>query len=235
MREQPGDTHQNLLEAMLATADHSESSITNDVIVANVMTLLLAGEDTTAHSLSWAMYYIAQNNDLQSKMHVAATDALGSEPVCPTFDDVKKLDLFEWVAQESSRFKPVVPAQFYEPVVDVVLGDVALPAGTPLFFMLRPAMLEDQHFGRPDEFLPERWSTGHEAVQPHDTRAYAQFGAGPRVCPGRHLAAVEMRLVLSMLARNFTMELATNPESIKEVSAFTMMPDTMPVRLQFRH
>jgi cytochrome P450 len=92
-------------------------------------------------------------------------------------------------------------------------------------------MLDQQHFGRPAEFLPERWSTGHDAVQPHDTRAYTQFGAGPRVCPGRHLAGVELRLVLSMLARNFSMELAGNPADISEVMAFTKMPSSMPVRL----
>jgi cytochrome P450 len=96
-------------------------------------------------------------------------------------------------------------------------------------------MLDGKHFGRPHEFLPERWSTGHLEVQPHDPKAYAQFGAGPRVCPGRYLAAVEMRLVLSMLSRNFSMELATGPDSIKEIAAFTMMPNTMPVRLESLH
>ncbi len=95
-------------------------------------------------------------------------------------------------------------------------------------------MLDHAQFGRPEEFLPERWATGHEQVQPHNPRAYAQFGAGPRMCPGRHLAAVELRLVLSMLARNFSMELAADPKSIKEVLAFTMMPSQMPVRLAAR-
>jgi cytochrome P450 len=72
-------------------------------------------------------------------------------------------------------------------------------------------------------------------VQPHDAKAYAQFGAGPRVCPGRYLAGVEMRLVLSMLSRNFAVELATSPGSVKEIAAFTMMPNAMPVRLKSLH
>jgi cytochrome P450 len=231
MREQPSDSPRNLLEAMLATANLPDSGITDEVIAANVITLLLAGEDTTAHSLSWAMYFISQDKYLQAKLHVASTDAFGSSPLCPTFEDVKKLDLFEFVAQETSRFKPVVPLIYLEPIVDVVLGNVSLPSGTPLFFMLRPSMLDSKRFGRPDEFLPERWSSGHLDVQPHDQKAYAQFGAGPRVCPGRYLAGVEMRLVLSMLSRNFSVELATSPGSIKEIASFTMMPDTMPVRL----
>jgi cytochrome P450 len=235
MREQPSDNPRNLLEAMLDTANLPDSGITDEVIAANVMTLLLAGEDTTAHSLSWAMYFISQDKGLQSKLHAASTDAFGSSPLCPTFEDVKKLDLFEFVTQETSRFKPVVPVIYLEPIMDVVLGNVSLPSGTPLFFMLRPSMLDSKRFGRPDEFLPERWSNGHLDVQPHDSKAYAQFGAGPRVCPGRYLAGVEMRLVLSMLSRNFSMELATSPGSIKEIAAFTMMPNTMPVCLESLH
>jgi cytochrome P450 len=232
MRDQPSDNPGNLLEAMLATANLADSGITDEIIAANVMTLLLAGEDTTAHSLSWATYFISQDKGLQSRLHVASTDAFGSSPLCPTFEDVKKLDLFEFVTQETSRFKPVVPLIYLEPIVDVVLGNVSLPSGTPLFFMLRPSMLDSRRFGRPDEFLPERWSSGHMDVQPHDAKAYAQFGAGPRVCPGRYLAGVEMRLVLSMLSRNFSMELASSPGSIKEIAAFIMMPNTMPVRLE---
>jgi cytochrome P450 len=231
MRDQPSEKPRNLLEAMLTTASLPDSGITDDIVAANVLTLLLAGEDTTAHSLAWAMYFIAQDKGLQSRLRLTATEALGSSPVCAEFDDIKKLDLFELVTQESSRFKPVAPLIYLEPVVDVVLGDVALPAGTPLFFMLRPSMLDGENFGRPDEFLPERWSSGHP-VQPHEAKAYAQFGAGPRVCPGRYLAAVEMRLVLSMLTRNFSMELAASPDTIKEIAAFTMMPSSMPVRLE---
>jgi cytochrome P450 len=235
MREQPSDTPRNLLEAMLAAATLPDSEITDDVIVANVITLLLAGEDTTAHSLAWSMYFVSQDKGLQSRLHSASRDAFGSSKVCPAFEDIKKLDLFESVTQEASRFKPVVPLQYFEPVVDVVLGNVALPSGTPLFFMLRPSMLDSKRFGRPAEFLPERWSAGHLEVQPHDSKAYAQFGAGPRVCPGRYLAGVEMRLVLSMLSRNFSMELATSPDAIKEIAAFTMMPNSMPVRLKSLH
>jgi cytochrome P450 len=145
---------------MLAAANLPDSGITDEVIVANVMTLLLAGEDTTAHSLSWAMYFISQNKGLQSRLHVASTDAFGSSRICPTFEDVKKLDLFEFVTQEASRFKPVVPLLYLEPIKDVVLGGVWLPSGTPLIFILRPSMLDSSRFGRPGEFLPERWSSG---------------------------------------------------------------------------
>ncbi|MBL8383607.1 MAG: cytochrome P450 [Burkholderiales bacterium] len=235
MHDDPADTPRNLLEAMLKAAGEPGSGITDAVIAANVATLLLAGEDTTAHTLAWTLSFLCADPQLQARLHRAAADAFAAAQVCPAFEDLKKLDLFEATAHEATRLKPIVPVIFLEPLVDVVLGDVAIPAGTPLFFVLRPAMQDHRHFGRPDEFLPERWAAGHDAVQPHDTRAYTQFGAGPRVCPGRHLAGVELRLVLSMLARNFTVELAGDPAAVREVMNFTMMPSAMPVRLIPRH
>lgn len=232
MQERPADAPRNLLEAMLKAAGEPGSGITDPMISANVMTLLLAGEDTTAHTLAWTLSFLCSDAPLQARLRAAANEALGAAQVCAKFEDLSKLDLFEATAHEATRLKPIVPIIYLEPLVDVVLGDIAIPKGTPLFFVLRPAMLDERHFGRPGEFLPERWSTGHDAVLPHDTRAYAQFGAGPRVCPGRHLAGVELRLVLSMLVRNFTVEPTADTASAKELLNFTMMPSAMPVRLK---
>lgn len=232
MHDKPADAPRNLLEAMLKAASEAGSGITDPMIAANVMTLLLAGEDTTAHTLAWTLSFLCADAPLQARLRSAADGALGTAKVCAKFEDLSKLDLFEATAHEATRLKPIVPLIYLEPLVDVVLGDVAVPKGTPLFFVLRPAMRDERHFGRPGEFLPERWSTGHDAVLPHDPRAYAQFGAGPRVCPGRHLAGVELRLVLSMLARNFTVEPTADTASAKELLNFTMMPSAMPVRLK---
>jgi cytochrome P450 len=232
MRDEPSELPRNLLEALLTAASEPHSGIDDELIVANVMTLLLAGEDTTAHTLAWTMSFLGLQPQLQLRLQTASVDALGDARVCLDFEDLKKLDLFEAAAHESMRMKPTIPMNFLEPVTDVVLGDVEIPAGTPLFFLLRPSMLNGKHFGKPEQFLPERWEAGHAGVEPHDHRAYVQFGAGPRVCPGRHLAGVELRLVLSMMLRNFSMQLACDEGAVKEVMGFTMMPSTMPVRLR---
>lgn len=235
LRDEPAQSPRNLLEAMLLASDEAGSGITDSDVSANVMTLLLAGEDTTAHTLAWTMPFLCADPELQARLHASAVEVLGDTNVCPSVEDLRRLDPFEACANEATRLKPIVPLLFLEPLEDVELGGIVLPAKTPLFFVLRPAMLDGAHFGRPREFLPQRWATGHEQVQPHDSRAYAQFGAGPRVCPGRHLAGAELRLVLSMLARNFSMELAVDLAAIREVMAFTMMPSMMPVRLKSLH
>ncbi len=220
----------NLLEAMLVAAAAPGSAMADADIKANVLTLLLAGEDTTANTLAWAMFFLAQNPELQAQLRLQAQRSFGDAAVCPDHDSLRELDAFEAVANEATRLKPIVPLFFLEPKVDVELGGVALPAGTQMSFLLRPAMRDDRHFADAAQFRPQRWAAGHGA-QPHDMRAYLQFGAGPRVCPGRHLAGVEIRLVLSMLLRSFSLSLAADPASVHEVMAFTMTPDSMPVRL----
>lgn len=233
MAEDPSLAPRNVLEAMLAARDEPGSGITDAEVRANVLTLLLAGEDTTAHTLAWTIYFVAQDAARQETLAAAARAVLGEAPVCPAFEGLRQLDAFEALASEATRLKPIVPLLILEPLEDVDLGGVAVPRGTPLFFVLRPAMLDDRRFADAAQFRPERWASGHD-VQPHDVRAYVQFGAGPRVCPGRHLAAVEIRLVLSMLLRSFSLRLDVDPASIREVLAFTMMPSAMPVRLALR-
>jgi len=233
LRDVGVDEPRNLLEAMLVATEAPDSGLGDEDIRANVLTLLLAGEDTTAHTLAWTMYFLAQNDGLQQQLHEQARAVLGDAPVCPAYEQLRELDAFEAAATEAARLKPVAPMFFLEPIVDVELGGVALPAGTPMFFLLRPAMVDDVRFADAGAFRPERWAAGH-AVQPHETRAYLQFGAGPRVCPGRHLAGVEIRLVLSMLMREFSVSLAVDPASVREVMAFAMGPNGMPVMLRPR-
>jgi cytochrome P450 len=234
LHDDGGAAPRNLLEAMLVAAGAPDAGLTDADIKANVLTLLLAGEDTTAHTLAWTMYFLAQRPELQAQLHAQARGAFAGATVCPDHEALRGLDTFEAAASEATRLRPIVPLFFLEPQVDVELGGVRLPSGTPMFFLLRPAMLDDRHFADAAEFRPQRWAAGHEA-QPHDMRSYLQFGAGPRVCPGRHLAGVEIRLVLSMLMRSFSLSLAVDPAAVREVMAFTMTPDRMPVRLTALH
>ncbi len=237
MRDDPSETPRHLLEAMLQMRDAPDSGITDDQVAANVLTLLLAGEDTTANSIAWALLYLATDQPLQQRLADQARSVLGTSAVCPDYAALKELDLFEAACTEAGRLRPVAAIQSFEPLEDVCLQDVALPAGTKMFFLNRPAMLDPRNFADPLRYDPDRWlhqRDQREQHGAHETRAYLQFGGGPRVCPGRHLASVEMRLVLSMLLANFTVELAVDPGAIEEISAFTMVPSSMPIRLGVR-
>lgn len=227
------ETPGNALEAMLLR--QQEQGLSEADIVANVVTLLLAGEDTTAHSLAWTLPFLCADPALQAHMADRAQRALGDAPVCPDADVLQALDDFEPLALEALRFRPVVPFNSFTAIQDTVLGGVKVPARTVMFFLKRPAMQDPANFEQPQRYDPERWRRDRrEGGSAHEARAFVQFGAGPRVCPGRHLATVEMRLVLSTLLRHFELELAVSPDQIEEVNAFTVMPDRMPVRLRRR-
>jgi cytochrome P450 len=243
MRDDPSDMPRNLMEAMLVQQQEQQGGeqggapITDAQIRANVLTILLAGEDTTADSIAWTLPYLAADPALQAHLGEQAQRVIGDAPVCPDYATLKELDIFEAICIEATRLRPVAAVHSFEPLEDVVLDDVALPKGTRMFFVARPAMVDAKNFVDPQRYDPWRWMRKGEHAEhagAHDVRAYLQFGAGPRVCPGRHLATVEMRLALSMLMNEFTIEMAIDPAKINEVSAFTMVPDTMPVKLKKR-
>lgn len=221
----------NLLDRLIAQRDEPGSGVTDESIAANVLTLLLAGEDTTSNSLAWTFPYLAADPGLQARMHTDARARLGSACVAADAEVVRGLDAYEALVTEAQRLRPVIPLQSFEPVEDVVLGDLAIPAGTKLFFLNRPSLLDPSRYPEPMRYRPERW-LGQRGVD-HDPHAFLQFGQGPRVCPGRRLAGLQSRLVTSMLLRSFHVELACNVAEIEEVSAFAMTPSHMPVRLHW--
>lgn len=235
LRQEPDRPPRNLLESFLQQQALPGSSIGDDTVSANMLTVLLAGEDTTATSLSWTMPYLAADRAWQARLAEEARAALGQAAVCPDPAALRQLDRCEAAVTEAQRLRPVAALQTFQPLQDTVLAGLAIPRGTQVYFINRPGLLDPRHFHDPHRYDPERWLRPRDR-QPgaHEPRAFLQFGAGPRVCPGRHLAGVEIRLVMSMLMRDFEVELAIDPGRIDEVSAFTMQPSRMPVRLHRR-
>jgi cytochrome P450 len=233
MRRAPAENARSLLEAMLALRDQPESGFSDDDVYANILTLLLAGEDTTAYSLAWAMHILAGNPELQSQLHRAALDVLGEARVPMTFADTAKLGLFEGVAFEAMRMRTVTPLNYLEANESTELAGIEIPKGTSVFLLTRPATLDDNNYQDAKDFKPERWVGPRESTRDgHNTKAFLHFGAGPRFCPGRYLATLEMKMVLAMLARNFSLEHAEDPDITQEVFAFTMMPSRLRLRLR---
>jgi cytochrome P450 len=230
MQRMPGQPPANLLQSMLAAGTDADAA----AIAANVLTLLLAGEDTTAHSLAWTIPYLCGDSALQDELAAQARQAMGGDPVCSDYRLLQQLDLFEAVVTEAQRLKPVVGMLSFTPTSATVVDDVALPPDCIVYAVSRPAMTDASNFRDPQRFDPHRWLERRDGAA-HEPRAFLQFGAGPRVCPGRHLAAVQMRLVLTTILNSFRMELACAPESIEEINAFTVMPSRMPVRLRPRN
>jgi cytochrome P450 len=219
---------ENLLEGMLA-AQREDGSFSDDDIVGNMFTVLLAGEDTTANTLGWTIWLLASRPDIQARLAEEARDALGDGGQLVEYESVEQLAYAEAVVRESMRLKGVAPVIGVEPIEDTTICGTHIPAGTRLVLLLRQASLTAA--GRSDEFYPERWIEDSD-----DTRAPKSlgFGAGPRFCPGRNLAFLEAKAALAMISRDFEFELDASAKPVREAFKFAMVPEGLRVRLRER-
>jgi cytochrome P450 len=227
LREEP----ENFLESMIA-AQETEEAFSDEEIMGNVTTLLLAGEDTTSHSMAWTIWSMARRPEIQQKWAEEACEVLGEEPYPTEYETVEGFRYGEGVVRETMRLTPVVPITGVEPLVDTEIDGVHIPAGTRLFLLHRHAGLRSQE--RASEFLPERWLDEDEALEVPSQKSFLNFGAGPRFCPGRNLAFLEAKTALGMIARNFEIELDPAAEPVTELLGFTMSPRGLRVRLRER-
>ena len=223
----------NLLEAMLAARDADGSALTEEEVAGNVLTVLLAGEDTTANTLGWAIWLLHEHPDDWRALVAEVDAALGEARLPPSFDAARGLASIEASVGEAMRLKPVAPLLFMEANRETSLAGFRLPPGAVVFCLMRRAALDARLAEDVADFRPGRWQDGADrAVQ----KASMPFGAGPRLCPGRYLALLEMKMVLGMLARNFEL-LQVGPEgggAPGERMAFTMFPVGLKMRLAER-
>ncbi len=221
----------NLLESVLVAAEE-EGKFSIEEIRGNLMTLLMAGEDTTAHTLTWMILLLLAEPKAVDHIRSEADQVLGDDIYCAQYSDNQKLKYAEAAANESLRFKPVAPILLHEAIDDIVLEGFFIQKGQKVMTQYRHGALLDRYFTEAKTFKPERWLKGSECPV-HNTDAFTPFGAGPRYCPGRNLALLEIRAVISMLYKNFEVELAPG-ERVEEVMAFTMMASSLKVRLKNR-
>jgi len=222
----------NFLEAILVEAE-SEENFGDEEVKGNLVTVLMAGEDTTAHTLAWSIYLLTKFPEYQSKLQ-AEIDAILNDSVSITqFESTQKFKFVEAVAYETMRLKPVAPVLLFEPLEDVEIEGYFFEKGSRMLVTSRHAAVQDENFTNATEFYPERWMK-ESRCPVHSMDAYIPFGGGPRYCPGKNLALLEIKLVLSMLFKNFEVEMLTPHEEINEIMAFTMMASDFKVRLKNR-
>ncbi|MFD2270147.1 cytochrome P450 [Undibacterium arcticum] len=209
----------NMLEALVAARDEPDSEFTDADVIGNAVTMVFAGEDTTANTLAWLMNLLA--SDPQATAHIAAEAdaACGEVGVLQEFHALEHLVYSEAAIHEAMRLKPVAPALALEVNSDLVIEeDLLIPKGTEIMAMLRRAAQEDAQFTQPDDFRPERWLSDPHATTSGDiTRQLFAFGGGTRLCPGRYLAMTEMKMVMSMVVRNFALELDADAPPVEEI------------------
>jgi cytochrome P450/nitrite reductase/ring-hydroxylating ferredoxin subunit len=230
---QAAEEPSNFLEAMLSARDDQGRPFSDEVIFGNLMTMLLAGEDTTAYTLAWAVHLLCDCPEAVMKLRREADELLGRSDDAADIETPNKLVWAGAVANETMRLRPVAPiVVILEAKVETVIGDLLVPKGTRVAVLMRPAACHPDHFEEPQTFRPQRWLDENSGA--HDVTAHIPFGSGPRICPGRVLAMLEMKLLLSMLFKNFEVERIGGVEGVREHFAFTMSPVGLKVRLRRR-
>jgi cytochrome P450 len=115
----------------------------------------------------------------------------------------------------------------------VEIAGVAVPKNTAMMVPTLHGPLQETHFGGAAQFRPERWlEMAAPSACPHNTKAFVPFGGGPRYCPGRQLAMVEIKTVMAMLCAAFEVTKTEHPEPVREIFSFTMMPVNLFVRFK---
>ncbi len=214
-------TPRNFIEASIAASGEGEPLFTDDEIFADAVTLLLAGEDTTANTLAWALHYLAQYPGHAARLRAEAEEALGTACKTWTYAQTESLQFHDAFLSEVMRLKPVAPIIGIEPNQDADILGFPIAAGTPILLLTRHAATRGERLARFDPDNPP------DAI-------FFPFGGGPRQCPGRNFAMCEMRAVLAMVCTNFVVEAASPPEDVRERLSFTMAPENLSLRLRRR-
>jgi cytochrome P450 len=220
----------NMLEAMLAAAAEDGSGVTEAEVAGNVSTMLLAGEDTTSNSLAWLIWLLQRH---PAALQRAREEVLRCVPSLDalTMEQLGQLDFLDACVHESMRLKPAAPFLSAEALERTTVGDVAIDKGTIVLCLMRDTGPGNPHFENAARFDPERWlqdTVNRKAAMP--------FGAGPRICPGRYLALLEIKVAMAMLLARFdiaSIDTAHGGEPDERV-AFAMSPETLHMRLRLR-
>lgn len=219
----------NLLEAFIVAAESEGSDVSDADVKDNVLTMLLAGEDTTANTLAWLIYLLKQNPATLTRaieeVHAIAPGGLADF----TPERMAAMDYLDACANEAMRLKPVAPFMVSEALRDTTVADIAVPKGTLLWNVMRHASLSEQNLPEPLAFKPERWLSDHSPAK----HVSMPFGSGPRICPGRYLALLEIKMAMAMLLSHFDIASVDTPDGLeaRELLAFTMGPDGLTMRL----
>jgi cytochrome P450 len=178
---------------------------------------------------------LAQHPEAAAGLTAEIDAVLGDASVVTQWEKLNQLPYLEATHNESQRLRPVSPAVAAVSNVDCVVADTLVPKDTVIFASTIGAGLDEAHFPQAGLFSPERWIFEQRPPESDDpTRKLFPFGAGRRLFPGRFLALTEIKMVVSMLMRNFELEFDTAAPPIEQIMNFFMVPSAVPVRLKLR-
>jgi cytochrome P450 len=184
--------------------ENVEKPLTHEEMVADCFFLLLAGHETSAKTLTFALYLLSQNYGIQSKAQKLLDEKL--EGNCPTFEDYNNgnLQYIDMIVKETLRLYPAATAIIREAYSDLVYDEYLIPKNTLVIYSWYGFGRNEEYWEEADKFVPERFD-GSKKIDPF---IYCPFGIGNRRCIGQKFAEIEIVLILSILLQRYNIKLA---------------------------
>lgn len=193
----------DLLAVLLNARDETGAAMPDRQVRDEVMTMLLAGHETTAVALSWTWYLLARHPEVERQLWSELEQVLGGRSPRP--DDLPRLPYTDAVIKEAIRLYPPIWAVVREPSQDCELGGYTVRAGSSVIMSQWVMHRDPRYFEHAEAFHPERWQEDGSRNLPRF--AYFPFGGGPRVCIGASFATTEAMLILATVAQRFRVRL----------------------------
>lgn len=227
-RRRDGIRRDDILSLLIDARDRGSGAPMPDrQLLDEIMTIIIAGHETTASSLNWFWYLLTQAPEVAARIH-AEVDAARAEP--PAYDQLEHFPHVRRALDETLRLYPPGWLLTRRSIGAMSIGEYLLPPRTdvlisPYLIQRHPAYWPDPNAFDPDRFLPERGAARNRFV-------YLPFGLGPRACIGEHLALIEMHAHAIMLARRFALTLA--PGQTVEIEPQVNLRTRQPVHMHVR-
>ncbi|HLZ51039.1 MAG TPA: cytochrome P450 [Candidatus Acidoferrum sp.] len=189
----------DLLSMLLAAQDEDGSRMTDQQLRDETITLFLAGHETTANTLSWTWWLLAQNPAVEARLHAELSEVLAGN--APSLDDLPKLVYTNHVITESLRLYPPAWGTARTAIEDHEIAGYPVPKGSGVSFAQWTVHRDPRWYDAPEEFRPERWEG--DLLKRIPKFAYFPFGGGPRQCIGNSFALMEAALILATVAQKF--------------------------------
>jgi cytochrome P450 len=219
VRRESGRDAGDLVSRLLAARDDEGKGMSDRQLRDEVVTLVLAGHETTALALFYIFYLLDRWPACQDRLAAELEAVLRDRP--PTIADVPRLKYTEWVVREAMRLYPPAWGIAREALADCEIGGYHVPRGTQLFLTQWLVHRDARWFDDPEVFRPERWD--NDLIKRLPRCAYFPFGDGPRVCIGNHFAMMEAVLILATIARRY--RLVVEPgQTLTLLPSITMRP-----------
>lgn len=207
----------DLLGLLAASPDMSA-----DLIRDQLLTMLIAGHDTSTALLAWALYLLGSHPQAMWQAREEVDAVLGTAREAPSLEQLNRLDFLEKVINETLRLYPPIHIGNRIAARDLVYQGYGIPIGTRVVYSIYLTHRQEQYWPEPEKFNPQRFSPEQARQRPHYT--FVPFGAGPRNCIGFAFAQVEAKVVLARILQTFDLQLAPHAGRIHPHMGATLEP-----------